>query len=169
MGPITPPLDSVEEQLLFSKPVEVATVETAAGGEVAVAEESGTGEHKKEGIVEDNGVEEGGTPVVGYSRDRGSETREIPAVSSREQSEDPSLSTTSTMTTNSSDLQQESKPPPTIVPTSVDSGNQEGSKVKPPPASSSKGRYNYNERWRAESHSPLSSDDEWDESLLPPR
>ena len=168
MGPITPPLDPVEEQLYFSKPVEVATVETAAGGEVDVAEESGTGEHKKEGVVEDNGVEEGGTPVVGYSRDRGSETREIPAVSSREQSEDPSLSTTSTMTTNSSD-QQESKPPPTIVPTSFDPGNQEGSKVKLPLASSSEGRYNYNERWRAESHSPLSSDDEWDESLLPPR
>ena len=168
MGPITPPLGPVEEQLLFSKPVEVATVETAAGDEVAVAEESGTGERRKEGVVEDNGVEEWGAPVVGFSRDRGSETREIPAVSSREHSEDPSLSTTSTMTTNSSD-QQESKPPPTIVPTSVDPGNQEGSKVKPPPASSSKGVYNYNQRWGAESHSPLSSDDEWDESLLPPR
>ena len=168
MGPITPPLDPAEKQLFFSKPVEVAIVETAAGGEVAVAEESGAGERRKEGVVEDNGVEEGGTPVVGFSRDGGSETREIPAVPSREQSEDPSLSTASTMTTNSSD-QQESKPPATIVPTSVDPGNQEGSKVKPPPANTSKGRYNYNQRWRAESHSPLSSDDEWDESLLPPR
>ena len=168
MGPVTPSLDPVEEQLFFSKPVEVAIVETAAGGEVAVAEESGAGECRKEGVVEDNGVEEGGAPVMGFSRDRESEMREIPAVSSREQSQDPSLSTASTMTSNSSD-QQESKPPPTVVPTSVDLGKQEGSKVKPPPASSSKGRYNYNQRWRAQSHSPLSSDDEWDESLLPPR
>lgn len=163
-GPVTPPLNPTEEQLLFSKQ-EVATVETVAGDEVAVAGNSGAGE---EGVVEDNGVEEGDEPVVGFSGDRGSETREIPAVSSREQSEEASLSTTSAVTTTSSD-QQESKAPLTIVPTSIDPGNQRGSKVKPSSASTSKGAYNYNQRWRSESHSPLSSDDEWDESLLPPR
>ena len=158
-GPVTPPLNPVEERLLFSKPVEVAAVETVAGEGVAVAGESGAG---GEGVVEDNEVEEGDEPVGG---DRGSEAREIPAVSSREQSEETSLSTTSAVTTTSSD-QQESK---SIVPTSVDPGNQGGSKVKPPLTSTSKGMYNYNQRWRSESRSPLSSDDEWDESLLPPR
>lgn len=103
-GPVTPPLNPVEERLLFSKPVEVAAVETVAG-------ESGAG---GEGVVEDNGVEEGDEPVGEFSRDRGSEAREIPAVSSREQSEETSLSTTSAVTTTSSD-QQESK---AIVPTS---------------------------------------------------
>ena len=161
-GPVTPPLNPVEEQLLFSKPVEVAAVGTVAGEGVAVAGESGAG---GEGVVEDNGVEEGDEPVGEFSRDRGSEAREIPAVSSREQSEETSLSTTSAVTTTSSD-QQESK---AIVPTSVDPGNQGGSKVKPPLTSTSKGMYNYNQRWRSESRSPLSSDDEWDESLLPPR
>ena len=156
-GPVTPPLNPTEEQLLFSKQ-EVATVETVAGDEVAVAENSGAGEEE---------VEEGDEPVGEFSRDRGSETREIPTVSSREQSEEASLSTTSAVTTASSD-HQESKAPLTIVPTSIDPGNQRGSKVKPP-ASTSKGAYNYNQRWRSESHSPLSSDDEWDESLLPPR
>lgn len=158
-GPVTPPLNPVEEQLLFSKPVEVAAVETVAGEGVAVARESGAG---GEGVVEDNEVEEGDEPVGG---DRGSEAREISAVSSREQSEETSLSTTSAVTTTSSD-QQESK---AIVPTSIDPGNQGGSKVKPPLTSTSKGMYNYNQRWRSESRSPLSSDDEWDESLLPPR
>jgi len=182
-------IDFDEEQLPEPQPREAVAVETV-DEEAAVSKEYGAGDHGEEEGNEDSGkegVEEGNPSTV---RPVGSElatkTSEIPAVLSWETSEDPSSSSNQrdsgphTPTADPPESDSETSTPvhehlekgkDTEVNGSEIKGSEvKGSEVKTLLTSNSKVEPGYLDRgYRDESGSTLSSDDEWDESLLPPR
>jgi len=182
-------IDFDEEQLPEPQPREGVAVETV-DEEAAVSKEYGAGDHGKEEAKEDSGkeaLEEGNPSTI---RPVGSElatkTSEISAVLSWETSEDPSSSSNQrdsgphTPTADPPESDSETSTPvhehlekgkDTEVNGSEIKGSEvKGSEVKTLLTSNSKVAPGYLDRgYRDESGSTLSSDDEWDESLLPPR
>jgi len=183
-------IDFDEEQLPEPQPREAVAVETV-DEEAAVSKEYGAGDHGKEEAKEDSGkeaVEEGNPSMI---RPVGSElatkTSEISAVLSWETLEHPSSSSSNqrdsgphTPTADPPESDSETSTPvhehlekgkDTEVNGSEIKGSEvKGSEVKTLLTSNSKVAPGYLDRgYRDESGSTLSSDDEWDESLLPPR
>ena len=151
------------------------------------------GDHGKEEAKEDSGevaVEEDTPSMIGpVGNELASKTSdsEVSAVSSWEKSEDPPLSVTSTLTSCSGDQRDSGPHTPTSDPPGsggsetstpvqenlgkgleVKGSEVKASGVKALQTSSSKVTSGYNPGDRDESGSTLSSDDDWDESLLPP-
>ena len=177
-------IDFDEEQLPEPQPREAVAVETVEE-EAAVSKEYGAGDHGEEGAKEDSGkeaVEEGNPSTIKpVGSELATETSEIPAVLSWETSEDPSSSSNqrdSGPHTPTADPPESDSETSTPVhehlgkgkDTEVNSLEIKGSEVKILLTSNCKVAPGYLDRgYRDESGSTLSSDDEWDESLLPPR
>ena len=172
-------IDFDEEQLPEPQPREAVAVETV-DEEAAVSKEYGAGDHGKEKTKEDSGketVEEGNPSMIKPVRSElETKTSEIPAVLSWETSEDPSSSSNqrdSGPHTPTADPPESDSETSTPIHEHLEKGKDtevKGSEVKTLLTSNSKLAPGFLDRgYRDESGSTLSSDDEWDESLLPPR
>lgn len=186
-------IDFDEEQLPEPQPREAVAVETV-DEEAAVSKEYGAGDHgeeegKEEGKEDSGkeGVKEGNPSTIKpVGSELATKTSEIPAVLSWETSEDPSSSSNQrdsgphTPTADPPESDSETSTPvhehlergkDTEVKGSEFKGSEvKDSEVKTLPTSNSKVASGYLDRgYKDESGSTLSSDDEWDESLLPPR